>query len=272
MTAPTDPDDKFVTALGRGLQILAAFRDERELGNRDLSERTGLPATSITRLTYTLEELGYLRRAPGSRRFLPGAALLGLSASIQKNAGVLEAVRPHMEALAREMDTTVILGMRDRLSIVFVDLVRPATASLTVNTDIGSLVPLGTTSAGLAYLVAAPLAERTRLLRDLHTHLGDREGMTLRQEIQQAHESLRRHGFVVRVRNASSAVNSVSVPLHVDGSQLHVLTCAGPIRDFSRKRLTDHLGPRLVQVAAAVRAHQHAAGLRKPPSRTMQAP
>lgn len=266
MAGTTDPDDKFVTALGRGLQILAAFRDERELGNRDLAERTGLPATSITRLTYTLEELGYLRRAPGSRRFLPGAALLGLSASIQKNAGVLEAVRPHMEALAHEMDTTVILGMRDRLSIVFVDLVRPVTAGLTVNTDIGSLVPLSTTSAGLAYLVAAPLAERTRLLHDLHAHHPDSDGMALRQEVERAHESMRRHGFVVRVRNLSSAVNSVSVPLHLEGTQLHVLTCAGPIRDFSRKRLTDHLGPRLVQVAAAVRAEKRAAAPRMAPA------
>lgn len=253
-------DDKFVTALGRGLQILTAFRDERELGNRDIAERTGLPAATITRLTYTLEQLGYLQRSPGSRRYVPGAAFLGLSASIQKNLGVQRAARPRMEALAREMDTTVILGMRDRLSIVFVDLVRPAHAGLTVNKDIGQAVPMGTSSAGLAYLVSAPLAEQTRILAQMRAHQADEDWIGVRRAVEQAHESIRRQGFVVHIRNLSPEVNSVSAPLIGCGPQNHVITCAGPIRTFSRKRLTDHLGPRLVEMVAALRGELRGPG------------
>src|SRR5690606_42128540 len=58
-------DRKFVTALARGLEILRAFTPEDEyLVNRELTRRTGIPPSTVSRLTYTLTKLGYLRHDP----------------------------------------------------------------------------------------------------------------------------------------------------------------------------------------------------------------
>ena len=58
--APDDPD--FVNALARGLAILRAFQlDEPLMGNVELAEATGLPKSTISRLSFTLTQLGYLR-------------------------------------------------------------------------------------------------------------------------------------------------------------------------------------------------------------------
>jgi len=93
---PDDSDDdsamrderKFATALARGLQILEAFHSERELGNQEIAEITGLPRTTVTRLTYTLTELGYLRHTSRTGTYVAGAGFLALSASIHRNLGV----------------------------------------------------------------------------------------------------------------------------------------------------------------------------------------
>lgn len=246
-------DDKFVTALGRGLQILEAFEDQRELGNQQIAERVGLPPATVTRLTYTLMAMGYLRRSPTSGKYLVNARLLGLGASIQRRLGIQREARPHMEKLAREFETTVIMAMRDRLSMVFVELIRPPHAGLTVNTDLGSSVPLGETSAGLAYLVGASLQERTHLLEDLQARYLE-NWPAIRMAVEQAHESYREGGFVIKVRSMFPEVNSVSVPLFGSGSRACVFTCAGPLRGFPRKLLAEQLGPRLVEMVAAVRA------------------
>ena len=58
----TEKDRNFVTALARGLELLRAFEaGETYLGNGELSKRTRIPKPSVSRLTYTLTQLGYLK-------------------------------------------------------------------------------------------------------------------------------------------------------------------------------------------------------------------
>ena len=58
---PLKTDRHFVTALARGLEVLACFRHgDRMLGNQELSKRCGLAKSTVSRLTHTLTRLGYL--------------------------------------------------------------------------------------------------------------------------------------------------------------------------------------------------------------------
>ena len=59
------PDDQadpaFATTLAHGLDVLAAFRNRSgSLSNADLALHTGLSRPTVSRLTYTLAQLGYL--------------------------------------------------------------------------------------------------------------------------------------------------------------------------------------------------------------------
>jgi hypothetical protein len=63
MQEEDDKDRLFVTALARGLQVLAAFRPgESALSNLEIAKRTGLPKSTVSRLTYTLTTLGICHR------------------------------------------------------------------------------------------------------------------------------------------------------------------------------------------------------------------
>lgn len=64
---PGQEQRQFVTALARGLALLAAFRGERVLGNLELARRTQLPKSTVSRLTFTLTCLGYLEQADDGR-------------------------------------------------------------------------------------------------------------------------------------------------------------------------------------------------------------
>ena len=57
-----DEDPRFNNALARGLAILRAFQfDETLMGNDAIAEATSLPKSTVSRLTFTLTQLGYLR-------------------------------------------------------------------------------------------------------------------------------------------------------------------------------------------------------------------
>lgn len=246
-------DRKFVTALARGLQILGEFESEGGLGNLELAERTGLPRATVTRLTYTLIKMGYLRQMP-TGKYCAGVGFLGLSASIQRNLGIQRIARPFIEALAHELNCSVVMGMRDRNSMIFLEVARPARAGLIVNTDVGSALPIHSTAIGMAYLVAAPLTEREDVLELLRDECRA-EWETVRRAIEQSNASYKKHGFVTWIRSWSRDVNAVAVPLKVDSTQsVYSFICAGPSREMSRRRLLDVYGPRLAKMVAQINA------------------
>lgn len=243
----------FVHALAKGLEILAAFDRNCSLGNQELVERTGFPKATVARLTGTLADLGYLHYDKQARRYQIGNRILGLSANVHRNLGLHNAARPLMEALARELDVTVIAASRDRTAMVFLDLVRPAHNELTVNTDTGSLVPMESTAVGLAYIVASPLADRIEILNDLRAKYPDNDPV-LRRRIEQAHDEYARHGFVVSQRSWSSPVNAVSVPLALPGGKgIFSFGCAGPASQLTRTLLVRKIGPRLIEMVRELR-------------------
>ena len=72
-------DRQFVTALARGLEVLRCFRAENPiLGNQEIAQKTGLPKPTVSRLTFTLTELGYLRYSKNLRKYQLGTAVLAL--------------------------------------------------------------------------------------------------------------------------------------------------------------------------------------------------
>src|SRR5690606_32890354 len=80
---PGKQDRHFVTALSRGLDVLACFRSgSRMLGNQEISERCKLPKSTVSRLTYTLTKLGYLHYVKESGKYRLGTATLALGSAV----------------------------------------------------------------------------------------------------------------------------------------------------------------------------------------------
>ena len=81
--SPVKTDRHFVTALARGLEVLACFRHgDRVLGNQELARRCGLAKSTISRLTYTLTKLGYLIYVEDSAKYSLGTATLSLGSAM----------------------------------------------------------------------------------------------------------------------------------------------------------------------------------------------
>ncbi|WP_154392753.1 helix-turn-helix domain-containing protein, partial [Bordetella pertussis] len=92
----------FITALARGLDVLRCFRPGvRALGNLDLARLTGLPKPTISRITYTLTELGYLRyHADTGKYAMHGSPALSLRLPVGYRASLDTAMgRAYLAAL-----------------------------------------------------------------------------------------------------------------------------------------------------------------------------
>lgn len=250
----TGGDPNYVHSLAKGLEILAAFAEADMLGNQELVALTGMPKATVSRLCSTLVSLGYLRVDPGSRKLLMGTRLLGMGASVQRKIGLQRIARPFMERLSRESGLTVSMATRDRLGMVVLEFIRPQhSVRLVTNIDVGTVLPIPSTSLGLAYLVVAPVKERVQLLQSLSKR-HDADWAQLRLAVERAHLEYERKGWVLSQRSWGRDVTGVGVPMRVDSPRaIYAFHCAGPSSALSLGRIRKEVGPLLVRMVDDVR-------------------
>ena len=247
-------DRQFVTALARGLEVLRAFRPgEAALGNQNIAERTGLSKPTVSRLTHTLLELGYLTYSERDGRYQLGPGVLALGYATIAGLEVRERARPLMEALAVSTDLTVALGERDRLEVVYLDCCRGA-QTVALNLNVGSRLPLGTTAMGRTILARLPEGQREHLLRALRAQAPE-EFRRLEAGVTRAVRELETQGFCTSFGDWRPDVNAIGVPVvSLDRARLFGLICGGPSFNVSGDYLVERAATPLLEAAQALGA------------------
>lgn len=242
-------DRQFVTALARGLSVLRCWKSgDKYLGNRDIAARTGLPKPTVSRLTHTLTELGYLDYSETLEKYSLGVGVLALGHAYLANQSVREVARPLMQALAEAFEATVLLGTPDQTHMVVVEVCH-GNENFQLKRDVGQRVPHCTTALGRAYLAALPASEREQAIRRLQTHSNGADWARARAGIDQACADYQRYGFVFSLGEWRPQVYAAGVPLvSQDGSRIFAINCSGPLYAMTRKRIVQDIGPRLLQM------------------------
>ncbi len=258
--SPTEPifeetkeDRQFATTLARGLEILRCFTPQQPmLGNKELVNATGLPKATISRFTYTLTRLGYLRQAPGQTKYQLGSAVLSLGYPLLATMYVRQAARRPINDLAAEVGGSVALGIRDRLNMVYVETSRSNTRSAPPFTDIGYSHPIAATSMGRAYLAVCSPDARKALLNEIRVKTPE-DWRRYRASIEAALKDYLRLGFCISVDFFRRDIYGVAVPIRrpVDG-ELLVFNCAVYADRVTPSELETRLGPRLLSMCRTV--------------------
>ena len=249
LDAPGEEKDRqFVTALYRGLEILSAFRPgDTELGNQELAERTGIPKPTITRLTYTLTKLGYLRHSGSRRLYRLDSRVLSLGYSYFMAIELREHARALIQTMAEDVNAVVSLGVPAGLEMIYIETAR-GDGPITLGLQLGARIPIAPTSMGRAYLALLPDSERETLLSRIRMEEPETCDQTL-AGMSQSLEEFRTRGFTMSVGSWHPEVNSVGTALRDSSSgTIYGLNCGGPAFMLTPERLRDELGPRLVSL------------------------
>lgn len=230
--------------------MLACFRSgETTLGNLELAQRCGLPKSTVSRLTHTLARQGYLIQLPDSGRFRLGTACLALGSAMLSRLDLRQLARPLMQELALASRATVSLGVRDRLSMIYVENCRGSTA-LTLTLDVGSRIPLATSAIGRAWLAVAPEAERRSAMAELRE--ADRKAWpAVRRGIEQALADHAELGVTRSFGEWQPEVNGIARGfLPGNGLPAMAINVGGAAFQLTPEHLMNELRPRLIDMVA----------------------
>ncbi len=258
-TAKTDvasvPDRKFVGALGRGLDVLRCFGPrDRWLANQEIAARTGLARPTVSRLVYTLTQLGFLRDSQTPRRYALGSAAVSLGYSALSQIDIRRTARPLLHALSQQTNGSVHLAINDDLHMQVVDTYWHSAAFVI---DIGSRVNIVTTSLGRAYVCALPPEERKAILEQIRLRRpGD--WPLARRRFEEAFRDYEQYGFCLGMGDWRRDVNAVAAPFDPrDGTKPVVVGCSGAAFQLGPDLLKRDIGPRLLALVGNLRSSLH---------------
>src|SRR4051794_33163384 len=109
--SPGGHQSPLIAPLARGLEVLSAFRSgDPPLRNQDIARRTGIPPSSVSRLTGSLVALGYLAYDPGNQTYGLTPSVLGFGQAFLGGIPLRYRLRPGMHDLADKFGASVAMG------------------------------------------------------------------------------------------------------------------------------------------------------------------
>ncbi|MBK5263906.1 MAG: IclR family transcriptional regulator [Alphaproteobacteria bacterium] len=250
---------QFISALARGLDVVRCFRrGEPPLTNQEIARRTGLPRPTISRIMYTLRDLGYLQYYPKTRSYGLGGSAYVLGHIADENFDPIGAIRPIMQRYAKATGTNIGLSTRERLNMIYVEACEGASL-VGLQLRVGDTISLTDSAIGLTYLASVDERERAGIIRQLKREDAPNTE-DLIQQIEKTQEQIARFGFCLSLGQWRPEIHGVTVPVSaskLDG--LYVLSSGGPAYLLPEQKLLEETGPLLLRVA---RELQEAVGVR----------
>lgn len=249
-------DRYFITALARGLDVLSCFRtSDKSLSNQQIVERCKLPKSTVTRITATLVQLGYLRASDEVvGRFTLGMRTLALGSAALAATGIRRVARPVLQELADQTRSGVSIAVRNNLSMVYVEVCN-GSGALGLTISVGSRVRLARSAIARAYLAGADAAERDDILRlaratDQETYRG------VLDDIKRGEKDLARYGCATSMGEWQEQINGIALAFRAPGeSVLMSMNCGGAASILSPKYLLNEAAPRLIQIVKDIQGH-----------------
>lgn len=247
-----EKDRQFVTALARGLELLRCFSPrESVLSNQELARKANLPRPTVSRLTHTLTRLGYLKQLPQGKYQLD-VGVMSFGYGMLSNLSIRAVAHPLMEQLANHANAAVAMAARDRLQMVYLDVVH-GQGNLTMRRQVGTHLPLHLSAAGRACLAGLPDNECDFLLDRIRTRHPE-DWPKLRKGLEKAFRDYADYGYCLSIGEWHRDVNAVAVPMTHAQHGLLAFNCGGPSFQLSREKLEEDIGPRLVHMVSNIEA------------------
>lgn len=152
-----------IQSIQRAAALMRCFTEaDPELGVTELSQRTGLHKSTVSRILSTLQREGFVGQNPATGRYRLGIGLISLAGVALGRVDVRSAAYYHLDALVESTQETVNLAILDGGECVIVDS-RSSPKPLRYTSWIGRRLPLHCTANGKV-LLAGLDEQRRRLL------------------------------------------------------------------------------------------------------------
>jgi len=262
MTETDDvPNLLFNQSLEKGLAVLSAFDAQRRtMTIAEVAAAAGINKSSAQRMVFTLEQLGYLRKHPQTRRYQLTPAVMKIGFNYLAANTLIDVANPFLAELTKLTTETSCLTEPDQAEMVYV--ARFVSAHFVpVHMPIGSRIPMYCTASGRAYLSALAELEARAIVevsdRIAHTAHTRTEVAAIMDALREA----RQRGYATNREELFLGDMTIAAPIvSANGRPLGAIHLVAPTGRWSAEEMETKLGPPLLQCARAISSSVRALG------------
>ncbi len=180
-------DSDVIQVVSRAFDVLRCFEGhEARVGNLEISNRCGLPRSTVSRLTHTLTRMGHLVYLPRDQKYRIGPSAVAMSTSMMKGLQLRNLIRLRLQDVADQLPGTVGFVIPDRFHLrsIWSSPAPRMRSAKKLHEATGSRISMATTAAGHAYTAALDPAVGDALIAEMEGELPDG-----RQDADAAHRS-----------------------------------------------------------------------------------
>jgi IclR family transcriptional regulator, KDG regulon repressor len=237
----TNDGPRRVQAVDHAIDVLEGLAEAPgPIGVTELSRQLTLSKASVHHILATLEARGLVMRDPGTSLYRLGWGLYELGSRVVSNVDVSRVSRPFLDALASRTGESVLLGVRDGRSVLYLDR-GDAPQTFHMVATAGRRSPLHATASGKVLLAfAGEDFVREYLAEPLEGFTPDT--VTDPRKLGEQLAAIRADGFAACWQERELGLCSVAVPLRdYSGETIAALTLAAPAGRLTPENVDAHL-------------------------------
>jgi len=199
--------------LMNGLKILEQFDENNtELTVKEVGEATDLNNSSVWRLVYTLEYMGYLNKMPGKERYTLGFKGLKFAKIILNKLRIRGIAIPYLKKLALDLNINVNLTVLGDNEVVLI-----STFSAPDIPDnhfhIGRSFPLYCSSSGKLLCANLSQDKRNKIINNLKFKELTKNTITNKEELKENLKIIKERGYAIDDEEYIMDTKCLAVPL-----------------------------------------------------------
>jgi DNA-binding IclR family transcriptional regulator len=194
----TDDQSKNTRTVKSAERTLALFElfalNQRAMGVGEISKALEIPQPSVSMLVRNLSMLGYLEHDRVSRTYVPTLRIMLLGSWIHRRFSEEHDLERRLEAIVRELDESVIVGIQNGIYCQYVLAQLPERPER-LEVQSGLLRPITRTAIGRVLLSLKPDAEIEAIVRRCNAEIADENLRVRPSEFMQIIEQVRHDGY-----------------------------------------------------------------------------
>lgn len=212
------------------------------MGVSDVARQTGLSKATAHHLLATLETRRLVMRDAESASYRLGWGLYELGSAVARSVDLSRAARPVLDRLAVETGESVLLGILEGDSVLYLDR-GDAPAGFHMVAAAGRRSPLHSTASGKLLLAFAPDGVVDEYLHGTLERFTERT-LTDTRILREQLDEIRAHGYATCWQERELGLCSVAIALRDHtGDTVASLTLAAPAGRLTPENVDEHLVP-----------------------------
>lgn len=252
-SASDGSDLLFNQSLEKGLAVLRAFNAQRPtMTLQEVAASTQMSKSSAQRMVHTLEQLGYVRKHPKTRRYQLTPRVMQIGFNYLAANALIDMATPFLSELALRTGETCNLTEPDGTDMTYV--ARFVSAKFVpIHMPIGSRIPMYCTASGRAFLSALPDNDARQLLLQSQRIAHTEHTKTDLEEIMGLVHVARRQGYAInREEIYLGDMNVAAAVIGAQGIPMGAVHVVAPTSRWSMAEAELRLAPAALECARAI--------------------